>query len=57
MDVEISPQEPIDYWLQTKAYFSIVRHMNNTSLNPKTDFTNPKVNESDLVKVFGPKCS
>jgi hypothetical protein len=39
-----------------KKILSIVRHLNNTCLNPKTDLINTNANESDL-EVFSPKCS
>jgi hypothetical protein len=48
-DVEFPPWEPIDYWLQTKEYFMLIKRLNNIGLNLKINLTNMEVSESDLV--------
>jgi hypothetical protein len=49
--------EVVNYWVQTKEYFSIVKKLHNKGLNPKTYLTTMHVCDEDLIKVFGPKCS
>jgi hypothetical protein len=48
--------EAINYKLQTKEYFFVVKKLHNKSLNPKINLTNAHVCDNDLVKVFGLKC-
>lgn len=45
--------EKINYKLQTKKIFAIMRRLNNRGLNPKTHITNTHVTNVDIMEVFG----
>jgi len=56
-DAKFPSWEVVNYWFQTKEYFSIVKKLHNKGLNPKTYLTTIHVCDEDLIEVFGPKCS
>ncbi len=49
-----NPRKDLDFALQTKKYFSIVRHLHNKGLNPQTELTIEHVYQANLNEVFGP---
>jgi hypothetical protein len=49
-----NPRKDLDFALQTKKYFSIIRHLHNKGLNPQTKLTIEHVYHANLDQVFGP---
>ncbi len=45
--------EKVDYKLQTKEFFAIVKKLNNKGLNLKTHITSQHVTNVDIMEVFG----
>ncbi len=50
---DIKTWEKLDYKLQTKELFAIVKGLSNRGLNPKTQIISAHVTNVDIMEVFG----